>query len=108
MGSYNSPNPFGTSLLSEGGSVHFSFNTSNYVTVNTPITFSEGKSLDVYTSRYSYWMSSLTGQGTLNIYAGGERSYLGNAKGAQYPDWSQFSGTVNLYPCKDVIATAGF
>lgn len=108
MGSYDGLNPFGTSLLSEGGSIHFSFNTSNYVTVNTPITVSEGKSLDVYTSRYSYWMSSLAGQGTLNIYAGGERSYLGNAKGAQYPDWSQFTGTVNLYPCKDIVSTAGF
>lgn len=108
MGSATASNAFGSSLQADGGSIHFSFSTSNYVTVNTPITVSKGSSLDVYTSRYSYWMSSLAGQGTLNIYAGGERSYLGNAKGAQYPDWSQFTGTVNLYPCKDVISTAGF
>lgn len=108
MGSYNVPNPFGTSLLADGGSIHFSFSSSDYPSVNTPITISEEKHLDVYTSRYSYWMSPLAGRGTLNIYSGGERSFLGNAKGAQYPDWSQFTGTVNLYPCKDVIPTAGF
>lgn len=108
MGSVDGPNPFGTSLFSEGGAIYFNFSTSKYPTINTPITISEGKTLNVYTSQYSYWMSSLAGRGTLNIYAGGERSYLGNAKGAQYPDWSQFAGTVNLYPCKDIVATAGF
>lgn len=108
MGAYDTPNPFGSSLLAEGGAIHFNLNTSNYVTVNTPISIPEEKSLDAYTSRYSYWMSPLAGQGTLNIYAGGERAFLGNTKGAQYPDWSQFTGTVNLYPCKDVVSNAGF
>jgi len=108
MGSYDGPNPFGSSLLADGGSIHFCFNTASYPSINTPITISEEKNFDVYTSRYSYWMSPLAGQGTLNIYSGGDRSYLGNAKGAQYPDWSQFSGTVNLYPYKDVVSSAGF
>ena len=108
MGNAGLQNPFGTKVETDGGALHFSLNTSDYVSVNAPIDIAEGSTLDVYTSRYTYWMSQLSGKGTLNIYAGGERSYLGNAKGAQIPDWSQFSGTVNLYPYKEVYGSAGF
>ena len=108
MGNAGLQNPFGTKVEADGGALHFSLNTSDYVSVNAPIDIAEGSTLDVYTSRYTYWMSQISGKGTLNIYAGGERSYLGNAKGAQIPDWSQFSGTVNLYPYKEVYGSAGF
>ena len=94
----------------ERGALHFSLNNtaSSYVELGAPIAIADGGTLDVYTSRYTYWMSPLSGSGTLNIHAGGERSYLGNAKGAQYPDWSAFTGTVNVYPYKEVIGSAGF
>ena len=103
-------NVLGTSLLTEGGTLYTCFDNSSdsYVSVSTPMTMAEGTALDVYLSRYAYWMSSLSGNGTLNIYAGGERSYLGNEKGAKYPDWNGFSGTVNVYPYKEVVSTAGF
>ena len=103
-------NVLGTSLLTEGGTLYTCFDNSSdsYVSVSTPMTMAEGTALDVYLSRYAYWMSSLSGNGTLNIYAGGERSHLGNEKGAKYPDWNGFSGTVNVYPYKEVVSTAGF
>ena len=106
----SAPQAFGTALAVDSGSLHFSLDntSSSYVELGAPIAISDGGTLNAYTSRYTYWMSPLTGSGTLNIYAGGERSYLGNAKGAQYPDWSGFTGTVNVYPYTDVMASAGF
>ena len=110
MGSRDVASPFGTQVAVERGALHFSLNNtaSSYVELGAPIAIADGGTLDAYTSRYTYWMSPLSGSGTLNIHAGGERSYLGNAKGAQYPDWSAFTGTVNVYPYKEVIGSAGF
>ncbi len=106
----SAPQALGTALAVDSGSLHFCLDntSSSYVELGAPIAISDGGTLNAYTSRYTYWMSPLTGSGTLNIYAGGERSYLGNAKGAQYPDWSGFAGTVNVYPYTDVMASAGF
>lgn len=108
LGNAATPSAFGTSLAVDSASLHFCLNTSDYVSVDAPITVSAGGTLNAYMSRYTYWMSNLSGNGTVNIYAGGERAYLGNAKGAKYPDWTAFTGTVNLYAYKDVFGSAGF
>lgn len=82
---------------------------SNYTTYETPILATEGKHLDIRTSRYTYWNSKVVGKGTINLYAGGERTYLGNKSSKVYhPDWSQFNGTLHVYPYKEVEQGAGF
>lgn len=102
--------PFGSSVTVEKGEMHFCFNNSasNYANIDVPIKLRDGAELSVYTSRYTYWMSQLKGNGTVNIYSGGERSFAGNAKNAAYPDWSGFSGIVTIYPYKEVYGNSGF
>lgn len=81
----------------------------NYTVYETPILANEGKSLNMRTSRYTYWNSKVVGKGTINLYAGGERTYLGNkASKVYHPDWSLFSGTLHIYPYKEVDTGAGF
>lgn len=75
--------------------------SSKYTYYSDGIYIPEGKELNVYTSRYTYWTSPIKGSGTLNIHSGGERSYIGNNSGL-LPDWSGFSGEVNFYPWPDV------
>lgn len=82
---------------------------SDYTVYETPILATEGKHLDIRTSRYTYWNSKVVGNGTINLYAGGERTYLGNKTTKVYhPDWGQFKGTLNIYPYKDVEQGASF
>ena len=72
--------------------------SSSYVSYDRYISLPEGKILDVLMARYAYFNSTINGKGTLNLYAGGERCYLGTAKGAQYPNWTNFTGDVHIYP----------
>lgn len=84
--------------------------SSSYKTVDLSLFVPEGVTASVRTSRYSEWTGKLAGTGTLNIYAGGERSYIGtkDSKGATYPDWSKMTGSVHLFPYKAVIGSCGF
>lgn len=96
----------------EDGKLNFSdpsSTSSSYTNYNKGILIPEGKTVDVYTSRYTYWQSPIKGSGTLNIHSGGERSYIGTNKGA-IPDWSAFNGEVHIYPWPDVNPSvkAGF
>ncbi len=86
-------------------------NTSaSYKTISDNILVPAGVTTNVRTSRYSEWTGKVAGEGTLNIHAGGERSYLGtqSSKGATYPDWSGMKGSVHVYPYKDVAPNCGF
>lgn len=84
--------------------------SSSYKNIDLALYIPKGVTASVRTSRYSEWTGALAGEGTLNIYAGGERSYIGTqaSKGSTYPDWSKMTGTVHLYPYKEVIGTCGF
>ena len=82
--------------------------SSSYKTYNTPISISAMDTLDVKMARYTYFSSRIIGTGTLNLLAGGERGYLGTAKGAAWPDWSSFHGDVHIYPYKENSPGAGF
>lgn len=99
----------GKSINVTEGAIDFCLNNTanNYAVVETPIVLN-GKPVDVYTSRYTYWTSPVSGTGDINIYCGGERSYMGHQKNKVQPDWSNYSGTVTLYPYKEVISSAGF
>lgn len=100
-------------VFHESGELNFSdpkSTSSSYTYYSTPISLPAGEHLNVYTSRYTYWTSPIMGEGQLNIYGGGERSYLGNEKGAAHPDWSAYSGDVHVYPYPEVNTSvkAGF
>ena len=82
--------------------------SSSYVTYEKNIILSSGKTLDVLMARYAYFNSKVIGTGTLCLYAGGERCYLGTAKGASYPDWKSFTGDVHIYPFKENSPSAGY
>ncbi len=86
-------------------------NTSDaYKTISDNIYIPAGQTANVRTSRYSEWTGKVAGGGTLNIYAGGERSYLGTkaSKGSTYPDWSAMTGDIHIYPYKAVVGSCGF
>ena len=82
--------------------------SSNYVTYEKSISIPSSKTVDVLMARYAYFNSTITGTGTLNLHAGGERCYLGTAKGASYPNWTNFKGDVHIYPFKENSSSAGF
>ena len=78
-----------------------------YKTFNTPLNIPEGKSVTLLTARYAYFNSPVMGEGTLNIYGGGERAFLG-ASDKSYPDWKAYSGDVHVYPYKKLSSGNGF
>lgn len=84
--------------------------SSNYKNIDLALYIPAGVTASVRTSRYSEWTGALAGQGTLNIYAGGERCYIGTqqSKGSTYPDWTRMTGAVHLYPYKAVAGSCGF
>lgn len=96
----------------DGGLLDYCVNntSSNYSNISDNILIPYGITTNVRTSRYSQWTGKVYGQGRLNIYAGGERSYIGtqSSKGSTTPDWSGMTGSVHIYPYKDVIGNCGF
>ena len=66
--------------------------SSNYISYDKAFSIAKGKAVDVKMARYCYFSSTITGSGTLNLYAGGERCYLGTEKGASWPNWNNFMG----------------
>ena len=74
--------------------------SSSYVTYNKYISIPEGKTTDVRMARYCYFSSTIAGKGTLNLYAGGERAYLGTEKGAAWPNWKSLLTEENPSPWK--------
>lgn len=102
--------PFGSNVTVDKGEMHFAFNntSSTYADISVPIKLNDGAVLSVYTSRYTYWMSAVSGNGTVNLYGGGERTFAGNAKNAAFPNWANFTGKLNIYPYKDIIGSCGF
>ena len=82
----------------------------SYVTYKTPINMAAGKTVNVKMARYCYFSSKVTGPATatLNFYGGGERCYLGTAKGAQWADLNDFSGLINIHPFVENAPNAGF
>lgn len=82
--------------------------SSNYISYNKAFSIAKGKAVDVKMARYCYFSSTITGSGTLNLYAGGERCYLGTEKGASWPNWNNFKGDIHIYPFKENAPSAGF
>lgn len=98
--------------VENGGVLDYCVNntSSSYKNISDNIFIAKGDTANVRTSRYSEWTGKVSGEGTLNIYAGGERSYLGTlaSKGSTWPDWSGMKGDVHVYPFKEVAGGCGF
>ena len=59
-------------------------------------------------ARYCYFSSRIYGKGELNLYAGGERCYLGTEKGKAWPNWQSYTGDVHIWPFPENSSSAGF
>ena len=81
--------------------------SSSYVSHSQAIRLPANDTLDVLMARYCYFSSPVTGAGVLRLYAGGERCYLGTAKGAQWPDWSGYTGDIHIRPYRENSPSAG-
>ena len=79
-----------------------------YTSYDKTFSIPTGSVTDVKMARYCYFSPTITGSGTLNLYAGGERCYLGTAKGASWPNWTNFKGDIHIHPFKENSSKAGF
>ena len=82
--------------------------SSSYVTYDKAFSIAASYAVDVKMARYCYFSSTITGSGTLNLYAGGERCYLGTEKGKSWPNWNGYKGDIHIYPFKENSSSAGF
>ena len=82
--------------------------SSSYISYDKAISLPSSKTVEVKMARYCYFSSTISGSGRLNLYAGGERSYLGTAKGAAWPNWTNYKGDIHIYPFKENSLSAGF
>ena len=82
--------------------------SSSYVSYNKTISLPASKTVNVKMARYCYFSSTISGSGLLNLYPGGERSYLGTEKGAAWPNWNNYRGDIHIYPFKENAPSAGF
>ena len=77
-----------------------------YVTYDQAISVGANKTVDVKMARYCYFNSTVSGKGTINLYAGGERCYLGTKSGASWANWTNFTGDAHIYPFKENSSSA--
>lgn len=75
-------------------------------TYSTAISLPQGDVVNVKMARYCYFSPKITGSGTLNLYAGGERSYLGNSD-KKWNEWGDYTGDVHIYPFPENCPLAG-
>lgn len=81
----------------------------NYVSYSKAVNIADGQTVNVKMARYCYFSSTVKGPntGTLNLYGGGERCYLGTASGKTWADLNSFYGIINIYPFKENSSSAG-
>ena len=83
-------------------------NTStDYKSYSTYISLPAQDVVNVKMARYCYFSSTISGSGVLNLYGGGERCYLGTEKGKAWPNWSNYTGDIHIYPFKENSSSAG-
>ena len=82
--------------------------SSSYISYSTAFSIAQSDIVNVKMARYCYFSSTISGSGVLNLYAGGERSYLGTEKGKAWPNWTSFKGDIHIYPFPENSSSAGF
>lgn len=80
----------------------------NYVVYNTPLFVPANTNLKIYTARYTEFLSDVAGEGQISMFCGGERTFLGTKDGASYPNWTEYTGDLHVYPYTDVKSGCGF
>ncbi|MBO4463924.1 MAG: endo-1,4-beta-xylanase [Prevotella sp.] len=81
--------------------------SSSYISYNAAFSISQNNIVNVKMARYCYFSSTISGSGILNLYAGGERCYLGD-KDKKWPNWTSYKGDVHIYPFPENSSSAGF
>lgn len=71
------------------------------------LTIQQGDTVSVMMARYSYFSSTITGTGVLNLYAGGERGYLGNSE-KKWNEWGGYTGDVHMWPNANNASTTSY
>lgn len=79
--------------------------SSNAKSYATAFTLQAGDTVQVKMARYCYFSPKITGKGVLELYAGGERGYLGNSD-KKWNEWSDYTGDVHIYPYKENAPSA--
>ena len=69
------------------------------------LTINQGDTVNVLMARYAYFSSTISGKGVLNLYAGGERGYLGNSD-KKWNEWGNYTGDVHMWPYKQNAPSA--
>ena len=82
--------------------------SSDYISYSTSFYIAAKDTVNVKMARYCYFSSTVTGTGVLNLYAGGERCYLGTEKGKAWPTWTNYRGDVHIWPFRENSSSAGF
>lgn len=98
------PNIFGKKIVFHGGTVNVGTTgstSSAYSTISVPVEIPEGKTGKMELARYSYFLSPVTGSGTLELYCAGERTHIGHitlpAGATQLmPVMSGFNGSIAI------------
>ena len=92
-----------TTVAAQNETIDISGNnkSDSYVSYNKAVSLPAGKEVDVKMARYCYFSS------TVNLYAGGERCYLGTKSGASWANWSGFKGNAHIYRFKENAPSAG-
>ena len=81
--------------------------SSDYKSYNTSFSIPAGDIVNVKMARYCYFSSTVTGSGLMNLYAGGDRCYLGD-KDKKWPNWTGYKGDIHIYPFPENSSEAGF
>ena len=77
----------------------------SYITYDKAISVAANKTVDVKLARYCYLNSTVSGKGTINLYAGGERCWLGTK--SAWANWTSFKGDAHVHPFKENSSKAG-
>ena len=82
--------------------------SSDYKSYSQTISLPASDTVNVKMARYVYFSSTINGSGVLNLYAGGERCYLGTEKGKAWPNWTNYKGNIHICPFPENSSSAGF
>ena len=74
-------------------------------TYASALTIQQGDTVNVLMARYAYFSSTISGTGMLNLYAGGERGYLGNSD-KKWNEWGNYTGDMHIWPYKQNAPSA--
>lgn len=88
------PNVFGSKVRLEGGTIQLSTSASGSTSynMNADIEVPEGESGTVIAHRYSQFVNSLTGGGTLHFVSRGERAFV--RLDSEDTNWKDFTGKI--------------